>query len=226
MKLAIVANVEQKKELLSRPTVEGVEIVWLQKPQLVADANGYFDLLWEDDFMQEEKGKLHEAKESQPNAPLRLLIEQQQTGSLLIVSSVLQNSAALPDNCIRINGWNSFLDKALLEVAGGTLSQRKTMETICEALNRKTEWVKDQVGFIAPRVIASIINEAYYALQEGVSDKSQIDTAMKLGTNYPLGPFAWADKIGLQKIYRLLNVLSTEDARYLPAPLLTEEANH
>lgn len=66
-------------------------------------------------------------------------------------------------------------------------------------VGRTPEFVKDQIGFIAPRVIACIINEAYLALQEGVSTKDQIDLAMQLGTNYPLGPFAWADKIGKKK---------------------------
>ena len=70
---------------------------------------------------------------------------------------------------------------------------------------------------ITPRVIAMIINEAYFTLQAGVSTKEEIDTAMKLGTNYPYGPFEWADKIGLNRIKTLLQTLSKTDTRYLPA---------
>jgi len=68
-----------------------------------------------------------------------------------------------------------------------------------------------------------IINEAYYALGEEVSSKAEIDTAMKLGTNYPLGPFEWGAKIGLHNIYRLLKLLSVEDDRYIVAPYLEQE---
>jgi len=68
-----------------------------------------------------------------------------------------------------------------------------------------------------------IINEAWFAFGEKVSSKKDIDTAMKLGTNYPLGPFAWGEKIGLHKICRLLSVLAMENDRYQVAPLLLRE---
>ena len=55
-------------------------------------------------------------------------------------------------------------------------------------------------GFITARVIAMIINEAFFALQENVSSKEEIDTAMRLGTNYPYGPFEWTKLIGIDKI--------------------------
>ena len=78
---------------------------------------------------------------------------------------------------------------------------------------------------IAARVIAMVVNEAYFALGDGVSTKSSIDTAMKLGTNYPYGPFEWSEKIGLKKIYALLNKLNETDSRYIPAPNLQKEAS-
>jgi 3-hydroxybutyryl-CoA dehydrogenase len=77
------------------------------------------------------------------------------------------------------------------------------------------------VGFVTPRVISMIINEACLALQEGVSTKEEIDTAMKLGTNYPFGPFEWMDRIGQDKIYALLLKLSRHQSRYLPAAYLS-----
>lgn len=70
-----------------------------------------------------------------------------------------------------------------------------------------------------------IINEAYFTLGENVSGKTEIDTAMKLGTNYPFGPFEWSEIIGKEKIYNLLTKLVTEDRRYDPAPFLIKEAN-
>ena len=69
-----------------------------------------------------------------------------------------------------------------------------------------------------------IINEAYYTLGAQVSTREEIDIAMKLGTSYPYGPFEWAAKIGLKRIYELLVELSKVDERYTPAPLLAAEA--
>ena len=91
-------------------------------------------------------------------------------------------------------------------------------------LNRKAEWVPDVKGFISPRVVSMIINEAYFTLEENVSTKEEIDVAMKLGTNYPYGPFEWGEKIGLQKVYELLALLSNNNTRYEPAALLKKEA--
>jgi 3-hydroxybutyryl-CoA dehydrogenase len=78
----------------------------------------------------------------------------------------------------------------------------------------------DVPGMVSARVIAMIVNEAYFALGEGVSTKSEIDIAMKLGTNYPFGPFEWSEKIGLWRIYHLLQILSSKDMRYTTAPAL------
>ena len=78
-------------------------------------------------------------------------------------------------------------------------------------------------GMITARVLATIINEAYYTLGAQVSTREEIDIAMKLGTGYPYGPFEWSEKIGLKRIYELLVELSKVDERYTPAPLLKAE---
>jgi 3-hydroxybutyryl-CoA dehydrogenase len=77
---------------------------------------------------------------------------------------------------------------------------------------------------LSARVIAMIINEAYFALGEGVSSKQEIDIAMKLGTNYPYGPFEWSERIGLKNIYKLLQKLNSTSSRYTIALLLEKEA--
>ena len=97
-------------------------------------------------------------------------------------------------------------------------------EKIFTLLNKRMKWVPDKPGFITARVIAAIINEAYFAWEEKVSTKEEIDIAMKLGTNYPYGPFEWCNKIGIKNIYQLLNELSSTNARYKPAALLEKEA--
>ena len=83
--------------------------------------------------------------------------------------------------------------------------------------------MKDEPGLVSARVISMIINEAFFALGENVSSIEEIDLAMKLGTNYPYGPFEWSEKIGLQNIYHLLHKLSQTDKRYLIAPLLEKK---
>jgi 3-hydroxybutyryl-CoA dehydrogenase len=75
---------------------------------------------------------------------------------------------------------------------------------------------------VTPRVIFMIINEACYTLQEGTADMKDIDTSMKLGTNYPFGPFEWADNIGIKHVYETIETMysDTHDERYKVCPLL------
>ena len=72
-----------------------------------------------------------------------------------------------------------------------------------------------------------IINEAYFTVQEGTAEKDAIDQAMKLGTNYPHGPFEWAEMIGLENVLDLLEAVyaDTRDERYKVCPLLKKEVN-
>jgi 3-hydroxybutyryl-CoA dehydrogenase len=83
--------------------------------------------------------------------------------------------------------------------------------------------VPDILGMIAPRTTALIINEAYLIVDNDVSQKHQIDTAIKLAASFSSGPFELAEKIGLQKIFNLLEHLTAEDKRYSPAPFLQKE---
>ena len=82
----------------------------------------------------------------------------------------------------------------------------------------------DEVGFATANIVSMIINEAYFALEVEVSSKAEIDIAMKLGTNYPYGPFEWAKKIGEKNIYNLLKTLSVHQKKYTPSNLLKKEA--
>lgn len=116
----------------------------------------------------------------------------------------------------RFNGWPTFFERPLLELALPTPA--------CDEMLRKLQWpfetTPDQPGLFSARVISMIINEAFFALGEEVSTREEIDTAMKLGTNYPYGPFEWARLIGEEKIAQLLETLSHIHDRYKPAPLL------
>jgi 3-hydroxybutyryl-CoA dehydrogenase len=127
----------------------------------------------------------------------------------------------LTNNIIKIIGWPTFLNRNIWE-AEGEINTATTL--IFSALNKKIIAVKNTQGWVAANIVSMIVNEAYYALQDGVSTKNEIDTAMKLGTNYPYGPFEWSEKIGLHNIATLLQSLAVKDLRYTPCTLLLTEA--
>ena len=137
----------------------------------------------------------------------------------VFINSVIDTLAELntPPQVVRINGWPGFLQRPVWEVAG---TVDDNIKKIAEQLNKKIIAVKDEPGLVAAKIIAMIINEAYFALGDEVSTKDEIDIAMKLGTNYPYGPFEWAGKIGIKNIFSVLQKLTLQDKRYQPAPAL------
>ena len=143
----------------------------------------------------------------------------------VFINSVIATLTDLkaPANVLRINGWATFLKRTAWEIAGNV---DEAVVSVFKALEIKITKVADEPGFIAARIIAMIINEAYFAVNENVSSKNEIDTAMKLGTNYPYGPFEWAGLIGEEQILALLQKLNITDTRYQPASLLIEEVNN
>lgn len=126
----------------------------------------------------------------------------------------------LPENFSRINAWPTFLNREIWEIA---TTKENTLKDIFEKLEWKYITVADEPGLVSARIISMIINEAYLALGEDISSKDEIDLAMKLGTNYPYGPFEWCKKIGLKKVYSLLEKLSETDSRYSIAPVMKNE---
>jgi 3-hydroxybutyryl-CoA dehydrogenase len=124
---------------------------------------------------------------------------------------------------VRINAWNTFLQRPAMEAVIPEAATKR-MEEICAAWGKNPEALPDVIGMPSVRIVSMIINEAWFALGEGVSDKGSIDTAMKLGTNYPRGPFEWCSQIGAPLVYQLLKELSLENPRYTIAPLLQQEA--
>jgi len=211
MQLAILANEEQKKEWLSKPAHADVRIIWISNHQQLIDtkADAYFDLLF-----QYEASRMESLL--QIEGPL-FINEVIYPFHFLLKGSSRKISTPL----FRINAWPGFLKRELIEVC----SLRKDDEHVVEKIfpGWKFKLVPDVAGMISARIIAMIINEAYYTLQENVSTKQEIDIAMKLGTNYPHGPFEWSELIGLQNIYRLLLEMSRDDQKYLPAELLKNE---
>lgn len=97
-------------------------------------------------------------------------------------------------------------------------------EGMLAPLGIKVLRVADIAGLIAPRILCTLINEAAYTIAGGVAMAADIDTAMKLGTNYPLGPAEWAQKIGFAEVKSVLDSMAVENERYLPHPGLQQLA--
>jgi 3-hydroxybutyryl-CoA dehydrogenase len=90
------------------------------------------------------------------------------------------------------------------------------------ALGKHVSWVGDAPGLVLGRIVCQVINEAAFALGEGVGGARDIDTGMVLGLSHPRGPLEWGDAIGLDRVLRLLEALCEEyrEERYRPAPAL------
>lgn len=101
----------------------------------------------------------------------------------------------------------------------------KTTEEIIGKSEKEFFLVQDRPGMINMRIISLIINEAYSVLQEGTSNRADIDTAMKLGTNYPYGPIEWSEKLGIDVIYHIVQSMFEEfgEDRYRVTPLLRDK---
>lgn len=113
----------------------------------------------------------------------------------------------------------------LVEVAPGLNTAPEavaTAEELFRAAGREVARVRDDVGLVLGRILCLIINEAAAMLSEGVASARDIDTAMRLGANYPRGPLEWADLLGVDYVYAVLKGLQDEQGedRYRPAPLL------
>ncbi|MDB5191524.1 MAG: hypothetical protein JWQ96_1087 [Segetibacter sp.] len=205
MLFIVVANANTQKELQDKQVPEGVVIKFITTfSQITWKADAYFYLLPEVIFANDK-------------AAIELL------PAPVFVNAVITLLNELPANCIRINAWPSFLLNPSLEVCASE-QNKQIAAVILSQLKWKHSFVPDIVGMIAPRTIAMIINEAFFALGDEVSTREDIDIAMRLGTNYPHGPFGWANILGIKNIIDLLNKLCITDKRYIPAPLLAKEA--
>jgi 3-hydroxybutyryl-CoA dehydrogenase len=202
MRIAIRANEDQKRELLEKGMNNSIELIWFDREPSPGELDACFDLLFD---------------ESDAAANISI------NDVVVFANAVVTPASRLPRNYVRINGWSGFLARTLIEVASSDDMIKEKASSILKCAGWNFIWAPDEPGMIAARVIAMIINEAYFALEQNVSTKEEIDVAMRLGTNYPYGPFEWSAKIGLRNIYGLLKKLYETESRYEIAPLLMKE---
>lgn len=141
------------------------------------------------------------------------------TSSLSITK--LASFTKRPGHVVGMHFFNPVPAMKLVEIVAGLNTADSTLSrvrTLAEDLGKVPVDVKDAPGFVVNRVLFPMINEAAFALQEGVSDAKGIDECMKLGCNHPMGPLALADLVGLDVVYAILDSLYTEygEPRYRP----------
>lgn len=130
-----------------------------------------------------------------------------------------------PEKVIGMHFMNPPVVMQLVEIVRGLVTADDTLKTVddlAKQMGKTTILAKDYAGFIVNRILLPMINEAIYALYEGVGGVEDIDQGMKLGTNQPMGPLALADLIGLDTCLAVLERLhhGLGDDKYRPCPLL------
>ena len=141
--------------------------------------------------------------------------------------TVLGAATSRPGRVVGMHFMNPVPRMELVEIIRGAATEDAVVTTIldlCQRLGKTPAESRDFPGFIANRILMPMINEAIFALMEGVGTREAIDTVMKLGMNHPMGPLTLADLIGLDVCLAILEVLhqGLGDPKYRPCPLLRQ----
>lgn len=168
--------------------------------------------------------KLRILKEIDAIAPAGTIIA---TNTSSISITKLAAATQRPDRFIGTHFFNPVPVMALVEIIRGLQTANETLslvEAFVKAIGKTSITAKNSPGFAVNRILCPMINEAVFALQEGLASAEDIDSGMKLGANHPIGPLALADLIGLDTMLAVMQVLyqSFNDTKYRPAPLLQE----
>ena len=132
-----------------------------------------------------------------------------------------------PEQVIGMHFMNPVPLMRLVEVIRGLATSDETSQAVlqvCRLMDKEPVEAKDSPGFISNRILCPMINEAIFALQEGIGTPEAIDTVMKLGMNHPMGPLTLCDLIGLDVVLFVMEVLQRDlgDDKYRPAYLLRQ----
>ena len=139
----------------------------------------------------------------------------------------LASTTDRPERFIGLHFMNPVPLMKLMEIIRGLATDQETYEMalgLADRLGKTTTNAEDYPAFIVNRILVPMINEAVYALYEGVGTVESIDTAMRLGANHPMGPLTLADFIGLDTCLSIMQVLhdGLADTKYRPCPLLVK----
>lgn len=129
------------------------------------------------------------------------------SSSLGISATEMASHLKKPERLIGFGLFGSWQDAELIEVAPPLQADENYINKAVQYLqscDKEVEIVQDEAGLVFPRILSLIINEATFALSEGIATRQEIDIAMKKGTNYPFGPLEWADRIGIDQVYAVL----------------------
>ena len=186
MILAVLASDLQKKEIAESPFFKCHELIFSENISLWAhhNAGAFLDLTFEAD-------------------PDKIKFLSKLLPKPVLVNAVTDTLEKIHPQFIRINGWPGFLKGKFLEAAAGAEMQ----ELAGKLFGEQMVFLPDQPGFISARIVAMIINEAWFTWEAGTGTREDIDLAMKLGTGYPYGPFEWCEMIGKKSVSDLLHRL-------------------
>ena len=145
------------------------------------------------------------------------------TSSLSITE--MANSSGRPDKFLGLHFFNPPIVLRLLEYVKGYLTSKGTLEQAIkfgESIGMETVVAEDSPGFVVTRLLLPFLNEAFFALQEGLASKEDIDKAIKLGLGHPMGPLTLSDFVGLDTLLYACEFLHKEfgESKYRPCPLL------
>ena len=213
MKIAVLGT-GKKAEAWKAKNLDANSYTWVQDTQSHADFDVFVDLDFDENCTN-------------------LLTYSTNTNTIFLVSAVtISLEGAFAENKIKntnmkiigINALPTMVDRTTLEYTNPYDIDIATnlFETLGYTTSTK---VDSRVGLVTPRIICMIINEAFYTVQEGTANAKDIDTAMKLGTNYPKGPFEFLELIGIKNVYTTLTAVynDTQEERYKVCALLKKE---